>query len=95
MRGRKRALGKINIPKATRRLEMGWLHQHADGQSHKQVRFRSGGGTKNLNVLTIITVKDILTAAVDTFFPDEISNLDPCLPWRPKLETLKGYIKLQ
>jgi hypothetical protein len=69
---------------------MGLLHQHADGQSYKQVRFRSGGGTRNLNVLKICTIKDILTIAVDTFFPDENSKLGPLSAMEAEIRDFKG-----
>ena len=92
MRGTKRPLGNINAAKATRRLEMRWLHQYAVGQTHKQVRVRSGGGTRNLNVFKTCTIQDILNTAVETFFPDGNSKLGSWSDIEAEMRDFKGDI---
>ncbi|XP_013883858.1 uncharacterized protein LOC106532363 [Austrofundulus limnaeus] len=52
-----------NAIKTERKIELGWIHEG------KQVRKRSGGGTRVLNVSKASTKKDLLSHAKDLFFP--------------------------
>lgn len=52
-----------NAIKAERKIELGWIHKG------KQVRKRSGGGTRVLNVSKSSTKKDPMSHAKELFFP--------------------------
>lgn len=62
---RKRSYAKRNkwAEKATRKIELGWIHEG------KQVRKRRGGGTRTLDVSKESKKEDLLRYAKDIFFP--------------------------
>ena len=49
--------------KSSRKIELGWIHEG------KQMRKRSGGGTRVLEVSKNTTKTDILSHAKEQFFP--------------------------
>ncbi|KAL7403327.1 hypothetical protein ABVT39_027824 [Epinephelus coioides] len=53
--------------KMTRKIELGWIHDN------KQVRKRSGGGTRVLDINKKATKSEILSHAKKLFFPNEMS----------------------
>lgn len=55
--------------KATRKIELGWIHDN------KQVRKRSGGGTRVLDINKNATKTEILSLAKNLFFPNEKSTM--------------------
>ncbi|XP_061610704.1 uncharacterized protein LOC133468616 isoform X2 [Phyllopteryx taeniolatus] len=55
--------------KTTRKIELGWIH------NNKQVRKRSGGGTRVLDINKNATKTEILSQAKQLFFPNEKSTM--------------------
>lgn len=58
-----------NALKSTRKIEIGWLHEG------RQVRKRTGGGTRILTVSKDSTKEDLLKLAKDLFFPNGESKM--------------------
>ena len=56
--------GNKNAAKATRKLELGWIHEG------KQVRKKNGGGTRNLEFPKTATKAQILEKCTELFFPN-------------------------
>ena len=52
-----------------RRVELGWLNFDQKTDSYKQVRARTGGGTRQLNIEKSTTVMELLKTAKELFFP--------------------------
>jgi hypothetical protein len=59
--------GNKNAKKLKRRVEIGWLMK--EGDSVKQIRLKSGGGTRHLSFSNEDTVEDVRKTAEDVFFP--------------------------
>ncbi|KYB24574.1 hypothetical protein TcasGA2_TC031761 [Tribolium castaneum] len=55
-------------------IEIGWLHSEDSGNNFKQVRTRSGGGTRKVNVAQSFKKEDLLKIAIELFFPNGISS---------------------
>lgn len=50
-------------PSSLRKIELGWIHEG------KQVRKRSGEGTRVFNISIDSTTKDLISHAKELFFP--------------------------
>lgn len=60
--------GNKNAKKVKRRVEMGWLMR--EGEKIKQVRLKSGGGTRHLSFYSDDTIEVVKKKAADVFFPN-------------------------
>ncbi|KAL7385064.1 hypothetical protein ABVT39_014563 [Epinephelus coioides] len=56
--------GQVTGKKTTRRIELGWIH------NHRQVRARNGGGTRKLTVSKETDYEGLLQIGKDLFFPE-------------------------
>lgn len=69
--------GNQNAVKCDRRVEVGWVTLEAEcdagEQRFKQVRSRTGGGTRHIRVKRNTNMAELLVFATDLFFPDGIS----------------------
>jgi len=66
-------VGNKHAEKNTRRIELGWmmnLHLPRGETEFKQVRMRTGGGTRHIVVERGTTIIQLLDVAKDLFFPD-------------------------
>ena len=61
-RKEKKMIGNTRAAKPNRKIELGWIHHG------KQVRQKSGGGTRKLTVPKETTKDDLLSMAKDLFF---------------------------
>ncbi|XP_034051655.1 uncharacterized protein LOC117532431 [Gymnodraco acuticeps] len=61
--------------KATRNIEIGWIHN--DTNTTKQVRAKQGGGTRTIKLSTNAGLNEILETGKTLFFPDGISPKGP------------------
>ena len=59
--------------KATRRLELGWLHFDCKLKHYCQVRPNKGGGVRHLVVAASSVKDDLMVAAREMFFPNGVS----------------------
>ena len=64
----KKLSGNRNTVKG-RRVELGWLNFDQKTNSYKQVRARTGGGTRQLNIEKSVTAMELLKTAKELFFP--------------------------
>lgn len=55
--------GSKNALKTSQKIELGWIHEE------KQVRKRSGEGTRVFNISKDSTKKDLISRAKELFFP--------------------------
>ncbi|ESO90461.1 hypothetical protein LOTGIDRAFT_164040 [Lottia gigantea] len=60
----------------TRKIEIGWLFEE-DDKKLKQVRLKTGGGTRKLDVPKMCTCADVLNIGKSLFFPGDISAKGP------------------
>ena len=60
--------------KSSRRIEVGWLHYDRNISQFRQVREKSGGGTRKLVIPGSSDMGTILKYAKDLFFPNGKSN---------------------
>ena len=67
--------GNVNAMKATRAIELGWLNFDTSVGVYKQVRFRTGGGTRSLSVDKATPSTELLNLATSLFFPGGKSRL--------------------
>ena len=74
-KSRKVLTGNKNAKKTTRRIEVGWLMQ--TNGNRKQIRSKTGGGTRHLEIEKSITVNEIKPLAMDLFFPNGSSLWGP------------------
>ena len=65
-------VGNRNAAKQKRRIELGWLH--GDKGCLKQVRTRTGSGTRHLTVSHDANKADLLQLGRDVFFPSGTSS---------------------
>ena len=64
-----------NAQKNERRIELGWLN--LDKTNFKQVRYKSGGGTRHIKSPIKLTMKDLQHRAESLFFPNGKSKVGP------------------
>ena len=60
--------GNTHAQKTSRRVEIGWLNKTKG--IYKQVKAKSGGGTRSIVKNVDITVKELQTIGMDMFFPN-------------------------
>jgi len=65
--------GNRHAKKCDRRVELGWVTQDEGEERFKQVRSKTGGGTRHIKVNRNTKMTDLLVFATDLFFPDGIS----------------------
>lgn len=68
-------VGSKHAVKATRRIEMGWLH--FDNGSYRQVKAKNGGGTRHLSVQKSATMGELLETGKGLFFTNGFSSKGP------------------
>ena len=68
-------VGNKHAVKATRRVEMGWLH--FDNGTYHQIKTRNGGGTRHLSVQKSVTMGELLETGKSLFFPNGFSSKGP------------------
>lgn len=64
--------GNASAMKKTRKIEIGWLN--FVGNDYRQIRTKSGGGTRQVNVDKSTTVQQVLKLGKDLFFPQNAST---------------------
>lgn len=82
-------IGNKNAERKHRRLELGWMNM-TQQNTYKQVRTKSGGGTRNLTVEKSITTTDLLDVAKATFFPEGKSKMGRCEDFVFEMRDFKG-----
>jgi len=60
--------GNTNAAKSTRRIELGWMY--IENGKTRQVREKTGGGTRHLTVVKTLTMEGLLSTAKTLFFPN-------------------------
>ncbi|KAL3859258.1 hypothetical protein ACJMK2_009485 [Sinanodonta woodiana] len=80
--------GNRNAKKVKRKIEIGWLLANWNGHCSRQVRKKTGGGTRKISIDKHSTKEDILKIAKDLFFPNGKSYHDDL----PDLENNVTYI---
>ena len=66
--------GNVNAAKKSRTIEIGWLNYEETNGIFKQVRMRSGGGTRKITADKNSSKDDIIGLALSLFFPNGISK---------------------
>jgi hypothetical protein len=70
--------GNKNAVKKMKKIEIGWLNYCPETQQYKQVKRRTGGGTRTISVSLLSTVGEVLEVHAQTlFFPGGNSQLGP------------------
>ncbi|KAJ8300870.1 hypothetical protein KUTeg_022389 [Tegillarca granosa] len=67
-------IGNTNAAKSTRLVELGWLDFDEKDKCYKQVKTKSGGGTRSVKVDKEANRDDILTLCQEKFFPNGMSK---------------------
>ncbi|KAJ8314769.1 hypothetical protein KUTeg_006919 [Tegillarca granosa] len=67
-------IGNTNAAKSTRLVELGWLDFDEKDKCYKQVKTKSGGGTRSVKVDKEANMDDILTLCQEKFFPNGMSK---------------------
>lgn len=74
---KKSLIGNTNAEKPIRRVELGWLHCDRKVKQYKQVRAKTGGGTRHLTVPKSFTMQELKEMGSSLFFPEGISLRGP------------------
>ncbi|KAL3871225.1 hypothetical protein ACJMK2_039233 [Sinanodonta woodiana] len=62
--------GNKNAKKMKRKIEIGWLLANWNGHCSRQVRKKTGGGTRKVSIDKHSIKEDILKIGKDLFFPN-------------------------
>jgi len=85
------AVGNKRAEKETRRVEIGWKASDGCGNL-RQVRAKSGGGTRHCSVDKHCQMSDLLPTAIDLLFPSGQSPHGPSEDFTFKLQDFAGRL---